>query len=494
VLGLSKSPITTVAQGSKTDLFAPRASLSPVFVRGFAAPGPIKGNVGDIIPFPLADIGEGIAEVEILKWFIKPGDTIHQFDKVCEVQSDKATVEITSRYDGVVQELMYEVGKLAPVGKPLFTIKLTTPTAAAMAEGQKASAAAAAPAAAATPAASCAASSSGADSPILAQPRSNDNVLASPVVRRIARELNIDLGRVRPTGHKGQITKEDLYAYQAAIGGGAAPVAAAATPAAAKPAAPDAPAPAPAETSATFAIPTRGTAAAAEDKTVECSGIQRIMVKTMTAAASVPTFGYADEVHVDNLIRLRKKVLPIAQKHGVKLSYFAFILKAMSLALSKYPILNSHVNNDCSAYTIKGSHNIGIAMDTPRGLLVLNIKNVQNLSVLEIAAELARLQELGKQGKLGQADLQGGTITLSNIGTIGGTYCRPVLVVPEVCIGALGKFTQTATFDSKGNVQPATVMHIAWTADHRILDGATVARFANEMKELIENPESLILY
>jgi 2-oxoisovalerate dehydrogenase E2 component (dihydrolipoyl transacylase) len=297
----------------------------------------------------------------------------------------------------------------------------------------------------------------------------------------MAREMNIELGKVNPTGIKGQVTKDDLLAYQnhhASIPAPDAPAAAApaAAPAASQP------------------ILTRGGTHVHADTEIKVTGIQKVMVKTMTAAASIPTLGFSDEICVDNLIALRKRVTEKAKASGVKLSYFAFIIKAMSLALNKYPMLNAHVNADCSVITQKGAHNIGLAMDTPKGLLVPNIKNVQDLSILEIGAELNRLQALGKDGKLGPDDLRGGTITLSNIGSIGGTYCQPILVVPEACIGALGRFTQKAGFRADGTVYPSTVMNIGWTADHRALDGATVARFSNEMKALIENPEDMILY
>jgi len=226
---------------------------------------------------------------------------------------------------------------------------------------------------------------------------------------------------------------------------------------------------------------------------MEIKGIQRIMVKTMNAAAAVPTFGYCDEIVMDNLVALRKQIKPIAEAKGVKVSYFHFMLKAASMALLQFPQLNAHVNPDCTAVTIKGSHNIGLAMDTPRGLLVPNIKNVQDLSVFDIASELARLQKLGAAGKLGQADLTGGTFTLSNIGTIGGTYASPILVLPEVTIGALGKFMTVPRFDDNMQVYPSTIMNVSWSADHRVLDGATVARFSNLWKQYLENPNTMLM-
>lgn len=411
------TPLSTSTSTSSTSCPFALGFAAPTGARGFAGAAQVSGNVGDVIPFPLADIGEGIAECEVLKWFIKEGDIIKQFDKVCEVSSDKANVEITSRYDGVVEKLMYNVGDMAAVGKPLFMIRLTTATANATAATKSADASPApsSPSTSTTSApcprstSSSSSSASGISHPsILPVPRPNNEVLASPVVRRLASEHGVELGRVAPTGTKGQITKEDVLAYIDAIKGGAvAPSSSTSSPSpmeallgtapvvstssvsfASSSSAPPAPAP--------IGIPHRATTSAPSDVDVPITGIQRVMVKTMTAAALIPTFGFADEICMDNLVKLRKKILPAAQKHNIKPSYFAFILKAMSLALSRHPSINAHVNSDCTSVKLKGSHNIGVAMDTPRGLLVPNIKNVQNLSVLEIAAELQRLQALGK--------------------------------------------------------------------------------------------------
>ena len=163
-------------------------------------------------------------------------------------------------------------------------------------------------------------------------------------------------------------------------------------------------------------------------------GLQRAMAKTMTASNAVPHFGYCDEVDMDQLASLREELKGVAEKRGVKLSYLPIILKATSLALKQYPILNSSVNTDVTSLIYKSSHNLGLAMDTPQGLIVPNIKNVQTKSVLEIAAELNRLHKLATEGKLGREDLTGGTFTLSNIGSIGGTYAKPVIMLPEVTL------------------------------------------------------------
>jgi 2-oxoisovalerate dehydrogenase E2 component (dihydrolipoyl transacylase) len=226
------------------------------------------------------------------------------------------------------------------------------------------------------------------------------------------------------------------------------------------------------------------------------------MVQTMTAANAVPQLGFSDEFNFDALYALRASLNKelAAKKKGVKLSYMPFILKACSLALKQFPTLNAHTNQDCTAMTIKGAHNIGIAMDTPRGLLVPNIKNIQNKSIFQIAEEIAHLAKLGQEGKIGRDDLTGGTFTISNIGNIGGTYLKPILVVPEVVIGGVGGIRTLPRFRSKNpeedgdmEVIPTRITNISWSADHRVVDGATMARFSVLVKHYLENPTSMLL-
>jgi len=466
-------------------------TASPLHAGSAAAASAAPGSV---IDFNLADIGEGIAECEVLQWFVAPGDTVNQFDKICEVQSDKANVEITSRYDGVVKELKYKIGDLAKVGAPLISIQLAGPAAGATEPASvpipPKPAAAAAPSA---PAPAAAPSDLGADAALHAR---NEKVLTSPAVRRIAREEKVDLSLVRGTGPAGRILKEDVLAY---IKGGR--VATAPKPSSTIPAPPTPSA------DAIAAAQTSGAAPAAakpkviqtmpeysvEDKEVPISGLNRVMVQTMTAANQVPHLGYADEICLDSLVTVRAALNKQAEKYGVKLSYMPFIIKACSLALKHYPQLNAHTNADCSSLTHRAHHNIGLAMDTPRGLLVPNIKDVANKSLLEIGREMARLAALGREGKLGREDLQGGTFTLSNVGTIGGTYLNPILVVPEVVIGAIGKIQTLPRFDEAMNVKPTKIITFSWSADHRVVDGATIARFSNQMKYYLENPEIMLL-
>ncbi|KAI8509765.1 hypothetical protein Bbelb_121930 [Branchiostoma belcheri] len=224
------------------------------------------------------------------------------------------------------------------------------------------------------------------------------------------------------------------------------------------------------------------------------TGFRKAMVKSMTLSQSIPHFGYCDEVDMTALVELRAELKGAAEQYGVRLSFMPFFIKAASMALLQYPVLNATVDDKCENMTLKASHNIGLAMDTANGLVVPNVKNVQCLSVLEVAAELNRLQSLGLQGKLGAGDLTGGTFTLSNIGAIGGTYAKPVIMPPEVAIGALGKVQVLPRFGASGEVYAAHILAASWSADHRVIDGATMARFSNLWKSYLENPASMLLH
>jgi len=230
-----------------------------------------------------------------------------------------------------------------------------------------------------------------------------------------------------------------------------------------------------------------------QDKVVPIGGLSRIMVQTMTQANLVPTFVYCDEILMDQLFNIRESLKSVTEKQGIKLSYFPFMIKAASMSLYRYPSLNAHVNSNCTELIFRSNHNIGIAMDTPRGLLVPNIKNVQDKSIIEIAKELSRLSTLGKESRLSSDDLKGGTFTLSNIGAIGGTYSSPLLVVPEVVIGAVGRIQTLPRYNQQQQLYPARVLNASWSADHRVVDGATMARFSNHWKSLLENPSAMLL-
>uniref|UniRef100_A0A3P9K9D4 Dihydrolipoamide acetyltransferase component of pyruvate dehydrogenase complex n=1 Tax=Oryzias latipes TaxID=8090 RepID=A0A3P9K9D4_ORYLA len=433
---------------------------------------------GPVVQFKLSDIGEGIMEVTVKEWYVKEGDKVSQFDSICEVQSDKASVTITSRYDGVIKKLYYDVDATALVGKPLVDIETESSSEVIQEEDVV-------------------------ETPAMAREEHTHQEIkghktqATPAVRRLAIENNIKLSEVVGTGKDGRILKEDIMNFLAKQTGAIlppAPVQEIQTPGPSPPSAAAPPGRPTSPSTVVKAPPPRTTPVfTGKDVTEPVKGFHKAMVKTMTAALKIPHFGYCDEVDLSRLVALRTELKPIAESRGVKLSYMPFFIKAASLGLLHFPILNASVDEDCQNITYRASHNIGLAMDTSQGLLVPNVKNVQLLSVFEIAQELNRLQALGTAGQLGTAHLSGGTFTLSNIGSIGGTYAKPVILPPEVAIGALGKIQVLPRFGAGNQVVRAHIMNVSWSADHRVIDGATMCRFSNLWREYLENPAAMVL-
>ena len=410
--------------------------------------------------FILPDIGEGIVECEIVEWLIKEGDVLAEDQPVCDVMTDKALVQIPAKYAGKVVKLHYAKGEIAKVHSPLFQQEIAGASSSAQAV-------VAAPVATAVCAAKTAAASA-------AAPAGNGKALASPAVRRLARELSIDLSLVPGSGEKGRVYKEDVKAY--ANGGTASAVAtAAATPVKA-------------------AVATTVVTSTGGSRVEPIKGIKAAMARQMQDSVStIPHFTYCEEIDLTELIALRGQLKDQYAKQGIKLTLMPFLMKAMSLAIKQFPIMNSQVNSDCSELTYFDDHNIGIAVDSKVGLLVPNIKGCQNKSIVQIAQELTKLTDAAREGRVSPAELKGGTITISNIGAIGGTVATPIINKPEVAIVALGKTQLLPRFNAKGEVEGRSLMQISWSGDHRVIDGGTIARFTNLWKSYLEQPSSMLL-
>ena len=425
--------------------------------------------LGKIVPFKLADIGEGILKVEVTDWRVKEGDTVKPYDELCEVESDKAVTTIPSPYHGVIRKLYAPKGGEAFVGKPLVDIEVEgdVPASATEKPAEKA------PEAPATPAASAAPTKPAASTPASAPAASTGSkALAVPAVRRIAKENNVDISQIAGTGRDGRVMKEDILAF---LEGGRKPTA----------------------VGATAGVAADGSAArpAPADRVVELTGVRKAMVKSMTQANSIPAFGASEEIEITKLMQARQDLRKVveARKKGVKLSFMPFFLKAASLALIEFPELNAHTNADCTQLLVKGSHNIGFAMDTPKGLIVPNVKDCQAKTLFEITEDLNAMIEKGQNGTLGPSDLQGGTFAISNIGSIGATYTKPVINPPQVAIGAIGRAQRVPRFDENDNVVAANIIQVSWSADHRVVDGATMVRFSNLFKAYLESPTLMLL-
>ncbi|KAK9509864.1 hypothetical protein O3M35_004764 [Rhynocoris fuscipes] len=230
-----------------------------------------------------------------------------------------------------------------------------------------------------------------------------------------------------------------------------------------------------------------------EDKIIPITGIRKVMVKTMTESNKIPTFGFFDEINVTKLVNFRNDIKDLAKNNGINITYMPFFIKALSKSIDKFPEINSSIDENCENMIIKTNHNIGIAIDTPKGLVVPNIKNVQSLSIAQINKELNVLIEKGRKNQLTPYDFAKGTISISNIGALGGTYAVPLINPPEVCIVAIGAFRTVPKFIENDKIIKNFSCYLSWTADHRVIDGATMARFSNMFKYYIENPYYLLL-
>ncbi|XP_076905097.1 lipoamide acyltransferase component of branched-chain alpha-keto acid dehydrogenase complex, mitochondrial-like [Bidens hawaiensis] len=430
-------------------------------VHYFATSAAVLERVDNIVDIPLAQTGEGIAECELLKWFVKEGDEVEEYQRLCEVQSDKATIEITSRYQGRVVQFLHVPGDIVKVGETLLSISVDDSQVPSNNGNQ----------------------SSPTSQPIepineSSEPKTTQESetlsLTTPAVRNLAKQHDIDVNDVPGTGKHGRIQKEDVLNYVSSLKNKPSVVEPTLKP--------------------EQIIQPMVNESLYQDKTLPIRGYQRAMVKSMTAAASIPHFHFIEEIKCDELCKLKDVFQKQNSDPSVKFTFLPILIKSLSMALAKYPLLNSTFNLEKYEVNLKGSHNIGIAMATPVGLVVPNIKNVQSLSILEITKELARLQTLAKENKLNPEDIRGGTITLSNVGSIGGKSGSPLINVPEVAIIALGRTQKVACFDDDGNAYPVSSMTANIAADHRILDGATVAQFCNEWKRLIEKPELILLH
>jgi len=370
--------------------------------------------------------------VSIKQWYVKLGDKVKQFDKICEVQSDKATVTITSRFDGVITKLYHNVDDTALVGKPLVDIESDESTDNTVSSSPTE-----------TLSDSLERTSSVEDQPQQQQTFKESKVLATPSVRKMAMENKVKLEDIQGSGKDGRILKDDIVKYLDLIKTIEPP------PLPIQPAA--------AATSKTIPIISESPKSAInnnnnfiprtlsvvksskEDRKEAIKGVKKAMVKTMSQANTIPHFSYCDEYNMNVLVDLRSNLKEISRQRGIKMSYLPIFIKACSIALHSFPLLNAHVDEKCENIIYKATHNIGIAVDTNDGLIVPNVKNVETKSIFEIANDLNRIQSLAMSSKLLPSDLTGGTFTLSNIGSIGGTYMKPVILPPEVAIGALGK-------------------------------------------------------
>lgn len=435
--------------------------------------------------FRLPDIGEGIHEGEIVKWFVAKGDKINEDDTLLEIQNDKSVVEIPSPVTGTVTEIFVTEGTVSVVGDLLITFDApgyenvggeshAEPEAAVQAS---------APVVAAQPAAT---QEEAAVVVAPAQAQSdvdpNRRIVAMPSVRKFAREKNVDISLVAGTGKNNRIVKADILAF---LNGGQAVAPAVSgeveqTDSAAQQTAPTASAP----------VYLEGDFPETREK---MSGIRKAIAKAMVNSKhTAPHVTLIDEVDVTELVLHRKKFKDIAAERDIKLTYLPYVVKALVSTLREFPALNTSLDDATQEIIQKHYYNIGIAADTERGLLVPVVKHADRKSIFAISDEINSLAVKARDGKLSAAEMKGGSCSITNIGSAGGQWFTPIINHPEVAILGIGRIAEKPIVKN-GEIVAAPMLALSLVFDHRVIDGATGQQALNHLKKLLGNPELLLM-
>ena len=428
-----------------------------------------------VFQFKLPDIGEGIAEGEIVKWFVKPGDTINEDDTLLEVQNDKSVEEIPSPVTGTVKNVIVPEGTIANVGDVLVEID---------APGHNSAPSTSAPSAEAPKEK---VETSGSASVVEAADP-NKRVLAMPSVRQFAREKDVDISQVTATGKGGRVTKEDIENF---LAGG--PSSAPAKSEAPEAAAPKEAAPAAESKPAAPAKPFKSNLGDLEERVAMTPTRKAIAKAMVNSKHTAPHVTLHDEVEVSKLWDNRKRFKEVAAANGTKLTFLPYVVKALTATVKKYPVLNASIDDANQEIVYKHYYNIGIATDTDHGLYVPNVKDADRKGMFAIADEINEKAKLAHDGKLSAEDMRNGTITISNIGSVGGGWFTPVINYPEVAILGVGTIAQQPIVNAEGEIVVGRVMKLSLSFDHRIVDGATAQQAMNNIKRLLADPELLMM-
>lgn len=464
-------------------------------------------DVGSLREFKMPDVGEGLTEAEILKWYVQPGDTVTDGQIVCEVETAKAAVELPIPFNGTVQALHFPEGATVDVGTSIIAVAVAGAAPAAAPAPAAASAPAPDEAEPAEPArrevlvgygprtggtqrrarrttVTVTATAVAAPAPVPAaapaaapvvpaqQSVSGERPLAKPPVRKLAKDLGIDLRTVVPTGRDGIITREDVHAAAAP-----APVA--------EPAAPV----------AVEAAPAAPVAAAGTDVRLPIKGVRKATAAAMVASAftapHVTEFVQVDVTRTMKLVRTLKESGELGQ--GVRVSPLLLVAKALLTAIRRNPEVNASWDEAAQEIVLRGQVNLGIAAATPRGLIVPNIKNAGALTLSGLATELGSLIDTARQGRTSPADMAGGTVTITNVGVFGVDTGTPILNPGEAAILAFGAVRELP-WVHKGKVVPRQVTTLALSFDHRMVDGELGSKVLADVAAILERPKRLITW
>ncbi|MBF2475225.1 dihydrolipoyllysine-residue acetyltransferase [Listeria seeligeri] len=457
---------------------AEEESAAPKAENTESAPAPAKTAGKGIFEFKLPDIGEGIHEGEIVKWFIQPGDKVEEDQSIFEVQNDKSVEEITSPVDGTVKDILVSEGTIATVGQVLVTFEgefegeashESTPESpaedAALANNEATSAPA-----------------TGGNGTPSSQKDPNGLVIAMPSVRKYAREKGVNIAEVAGSGKNNRVVKADIDAFL----NGEQPVAATTTANAEdKASAPKA------EKAA--AKPAFASSDAYPETREKLTPTRRAIAKAMVNSKhTAPHVTLMDEIEVTALMAHRKRFKEVAAEKGIKLTFLPYMVKALVATLRDFPVLNTTLDDATEELVYKHYFNVGIAADTDHGLYVPVIKNADKKSVFAISDEINELAGKARDGKLTADEMRHGSATISNIGSAGGQWFTPVINYPEVAILGVGRIAQKPIVKD-GEIVAAPVLALSLSFDHRVIDGATAQKAMNNIKRLLNDPELLLM-
>jgi len=465
-----------VSQG--TPILELDAEEKPKGAENRAEQKPKTGASSDLT-VPVPDIGD-FKEVEVIELLVKPGDTVSKEQSLITLESDKATMEIPSPAAGVVKEIRVKIGDKVSRDTPILVLK---PKDQALAEAPKP---AAPKAAAPAPAAPIAAAPAPRPVPREPQEEATAKPHASPSVRKFARELGVDLTRLRGSGPKGRILQSDVQAFVKGVLQGASASAPAAKAGGALP----------------FSLPSWPEVDFAKFGPVEVKPLSRIQKLSGPYLhrnwISIPHVTQFDEADITDLEAFRKAQTVETEKQGFKLTMLAFMIKACVTALRQYPVFNSSLDRSGESIVIKKYFHIGVAVDTPGGLVVPVVRDADRKGVFDLAHELADISKLARDGKLKPGDMQGGTFSISSLGGIGGTAFTPIINAPEVAILGVSRSAFRPVFagkdeKDKDSFKARLMLPLSLSYDHRVIDGATAARFSSYLVSVLSDIRKLIL-
>jgi pyruvate dehydrogenase E2 component (dihydrolipoamide acetyltransferase) len=440
--------------------------------------------------FKFTDIGEGLHEGQILKWFFKVGDKVKEGDVLCVVETDKVNAEIPAPVTGFITKLGAQVGQTIHVGETLVTIDDSGKSAATVTEAPKAEVKKEAPKPEVKKQAAeekgaavvgevvvsndvIASSNEGFENTAVAV-ENKGKVLATPVARKMAADLKVDITKLKGSGEQGRIMKADIQAAAKSTTGSSTQ----------------------SQATSTFAFQSVSMPALPKDgvKRVKISKLRQAIVKAMnTANLVIPSTTLMDEIDVTKLVEFRKSQKAKLEEKGIKLTYLPFIVKAVTMAIKDYPIFNASFDHEAEEIVYKDFINIGVAVDTPDGLIVPNVKNADQKSIVTLAKEIETLGAATRARTVKLEELQNGTFSITNYGTTGIKLGTPVIKHPELAILGVGSIYRKPVVEGD-QIVIRDVLPLSLTIDHRVIDGADGGRFLLKVKELLSDPMQIFLF